>query len=37
MTNPEIPLFVSGILASSYAIAALFFLKVVDKNRRAAS
>ncbi len=33
MTNPEISLFVSGVLAGSYAIAALFFLKFWRQTR----
>jgi uncharacterized membrane protein HdeD (DUF308 family) len=33
MTNPEISLFVSGVLASSYAIAALFFFKFWRQTR----
>lgn len=33
MTNPEITLFVSGVLAGAYAIAALFFLKFWRQTR----
>ncbi|CAN5545757.1 hypothetical protein BH09GEM1_BH09GEM1_09290 [soil metagenome] len=33
MTNPDIALFLSGVLAGSYAIAALFFLKFWRQTR----
>ncbi|MEO5815591.1 MAG: DUF5985 family protein [Gemmatimonadaceae bacterium] len=33
MTNPSITLFLSGVLAGSYAIAALFFLKFWRQTR----